>query len=126
MIAERVVGPSAGRPDGAGELLLRGVLSVWDDPGARPALLAMVRRVMEPGGEQLFRDGFVRVVLLPLGEAIGVDRPQLRMSLVASQVLGLIVLRYVVRLEPLASLDVDALVAAYAPAVQRYLSGPLG
>ena len=53
------------------------------------------------------------------------DRPELRMPLVASQVVGLILIRYVLRVEPLASLPPDQLVATYAPTIQRYLSDPL-
>ena len=43
------------------------------------------------------------------------------MPLVASQVIGLVMLRYVLELEPLASMDPDLLVATYAPTLQRYL-----
>ncbi|TNM36270.1 TetR/AcrR family transcriptional regulator [Nocardioides albidus] len=121
VMAEQVVGPL----DGAGERLLRALLSVWDDPSMRPALLAMVRRLVEPGGERLFREGFLPVVLAPLGEALGIDAPERRMQLVASQVIGLIMLRYVVRAPALAAMDAEALVAAYAPVLDRFLAGPL-
>ena len=47
------------------------------------------------------------------------------MSLVASQMLGLILGRYVLALEPLASMPADAVVATYAPTIQRYLTGDL-
>jgi hypothetical protein len=47
------------------------------------------------------------------------------MSLVASQILGIVLGRYVLALEPLASLPSDAVVAAYAPTIQRYLTGDL-
>ncbi|QYJ03759.1 TetR family transcriptional regulator [Nocardioides panacisoli] len=122
VLAEAVV---SGDRDDAGERLVRTFLAVWDDPDNQPALIALVRRVLEPGGEPLLRDGFLPVVLVPIGERLGIDRPELRMPLLASQVLGLITLRYLVVVEPLASMDADALVAAYAPVVQRYLTGPL-
>ncbi|HWM72963.1 MAG TPA: TetR/AcrR family transcriptional regulator, partial [Nocardioides sp.] len=57
--------------------------------------------------------------------ALGIDRPELRMPLVASQVVGLIVLRYITCVEPLASLSADDIVAIYAPTLQRYLTGEL-
>ena len=47
------------------------------------------------------------------------------MPLVASQLIGLTVARYVLRLEPLASLDTDALVTVYVPVLRGYLTGPL-
>lgn len=115
----------AGPPEEAGPKLIRAFLSVWDDPTLQPALLALVRRVLEPGGDRLIREGFLPVVLVPVGERLGLDRPALRMPLVATQVIGLILARYVVRVEPLASLPADALVEIYAPTVQRYLTGVL-
>ena len=121
VLAERVAGPV----EGAGERLLRALVSVWDDPELRPPLLAMVRRLVEPGGESLFRDGFLPVVLAPLGAALGLDEPERRMQLVASQVVGVILLRYVVRADALVAMDADALVAAYAPVLDRFLVGPL-
>ena len=121
VLAEQVVGPL----EGAGERLLRALLSVWDDPATQPALLAMVRRLVEPGGDALFREGFLPVVLLPLGQALGVAEPERRMPLVASQVIGIILLRYVVRADALVSLDADQVVATYAAVLDGFLAGPL-
>ncbi len=121
VIGSAVAGPA----EEAAEKLIRTFLSVWDDPRFQPALLATVRRILEPGGDKLIREGFLPVVLVPVGEQLGIDRPELRMPLVASQVIGLILARYVVRVEPIASLDPERLVAIYAPTVQRYLTGEL-
>jgi hypothetical protein len=46
-----------------------------------------------------------------------------RASLVSSQLIGLVMTRYVLRLEPLASASPESLVAAIGPTVQRYLTG---
>ena len=115
----------AGGPDGAAERFLRAFLSVWDDPDVRPALLTVARAVMEPATSRVFSDGFLPVVIEPVGVALGLDRPELRMPLVASQVVGLILMRYVLDVEPLASMPTDQVVATYAPTLQRYLTGPL-
>jgi AcrR family transcriptional regulator len=115
-----------GGVDGAGERLLRTFLVVWDDEATRLPLLTLVRSVFEPEGRQLLRDGFMRIVLGPVGAGLGVDQPERRMSLVASQLIGLVMARYVVEVEPLASASHDELVAAYAPTLQRYLEMPLG
>ncbi|WP_109505636.1 TetR family transcriptional regulator [Nocardioides speluncae] len=111
--------------DGAAERLLRVFLSVWDDPDLRLPLLAVARTIFEPSGQALFRDGFLKVVLGPVGVGLGIDEPERRMPLVASQVIGLILLRYVLEVEPLASMDADLVVATYAPTLQRYLTGEL-
>src|SRR5262249_40406639 len=115
----------AGGADGAGERLLRAFLSLWDDPEVSPALVGIVRSALQPGGERLLTQGFVPVVLLPAGEALGPDRPELPMPLVISQVAGLILTRYVIGLEPIASMPAESVVAVYAPVLQRFLTGDL-
>jgi len=116
---------TAGDVEGAAERMLETFVSVWDDPEVQPALLAVVRGVMDPAGPVLVREGFLPVVLRPVAEALGIDRPDHRMPLVASQVMGLILMRYVLRVEPLASMPREQLVATYAPTIQRYLTGNL-
>ena len=61
----------------------------------------------------------------PIVATVAPDAPALRGALVASQLIGLALARYVLRLEPLASADHAAVVAAVAPNLQRYLTGPL-
>lgn len=120
------LGPAlAGGPEGAGERLLRAFLSLWDDPDVSPVLVGIVRSALQPGGERLLTEGFVPVVLLPAGAALGIDRPETRMPLVISQVAGLILTRYVMELEPIASMPPETVVATYAPVVQHYLTGDL-
>ena len=114
-----------GGVEGAAERFLGVFLSAWDDPELQPALLAVARGVMEPGGGRLLSEGFLPVVVRPIAEALGVDRPEDRMPLVASQMMGLILVRYVLRIEPLASMSPERVVATYAPTIQRYLADPL-
>ena len=114
-----------GGVDGAGERLVRMFFSVWEDETARLPLLALVRGVFEPGGQRLLRDGVLRVVFGPVGVGLALDEPDRRMALVASQMVGLVMLRYLLQAEPIASAPVDQLVATYAPVIQRYLSDPL-
>jgi AcrR family transcriptional regulator len=112
-------------PDGAGERVLAVFVGVWDDPANTPVFVALARTLLDPSASHLMRDGFLPVVLQPVGRALGLDHPELRMSLVASQMLGIILSRYVLELEPLASMPADTLVATYAPTLQRYLTGDL-
>ena len=121
LLAAAVSGPA----EDAAEQLLRTFLTAWDDPALQAGLLATVRRILEPGGDTLLRDGFLPVVIVPMGQRLGIDRPELRMPLVASQVIGLILARYVLRVEPIVSMGHDDLVATFGPTVQRYLTGPL-
>ncbi|WP_203337185.1 TetR/AcrR family transcriptional regulator [Nocardioides limicola] len=121
LLAEAV----AGGAEGAAERMLRVFLTVWDDPEMRAPLLAMIRGVFEPSGRTLIRDGFLAVVVLPIGRQLGIDEPERRMPVAASQVIGLIMMRYLLEVEPLASMPADEVVAIYAPTLQRYLTGPL-
>ncbi len=112
-------------PDGAGERMLRVFLSVWDNPELRVPLLGLVTSVVDPAGRRLLSDGFLPAVLAPVGVALGIDHPEVRMPLLASQVFGLIVVRYLLEVEPVASMPADDIIAIYAPTLQRYLTGPL-
>jgi len=116
---------TAGGVDGAGERLLRAFVNLWDDPEFSPVLVGIVRSALQPGGERLLTEGIVPVLLLPVGEALGIDRPEVRMPLVISQVVGLILTRYVVGLEPIASMPAETVVATYAPVLQHYLTADL-
>jgi AcrR family transcriptional regulator len=114
-----------GGPDGAGERLLRAFLSMWDDPELSPVLVGVVRSALQPGGERLLTQGIVPVLLMPVGQALGIDRPELRMPLVISQVAGLILTRYVVGHEPIASMPAETVVSSYAPVLQHFLTAEL-
>jgi AcrR family transcriptional regulator len=115
-----------GDPDGAGERLARLVLGVLEDPEGRERITAMVRAAAsEPEAAVLMRDMIVAELYGPMTAALGGDRSEFRANLVGSQVVGLVMARYVVAIEPIASAPVEEVVAAIAPTLQRYLMGPL-
>jgi AcrR family transcriptional regulator len=111
---------------GLGERIVRRLLSVWDEPVNRAALMAMLQSASaHPGAANALREFITREIVGRIAGAIEADRPQLRANLVASQVIGLIAARYVVRVEPLAVLDAEEVVGLVAPTLQRYLDGEL-
>jgi AcrR family transcriptional regulator len=111
---------------GAGERLLRLFLSVWDDPHTRLPLIALVRSsLVQETPETLLQQGILRMVLVPLRAALPPEEADRRVQLVISQMVGLVVTRYVLALEPLASMPPADVVAWVAPTIQRYLDGPL-
>jgi AcrR family transcriptional regulator len=112
-------------PDGAGERLLRTFLSVWDDPGTQVQLLAVVRSVLSADGATLLKEGFIPVVVGPVLAQLVTDRPEVRIPLVASQVVGLIVTRYLIALPPMAQMSAEEVVARIGPVIQHYLTGDL-
>lgn len=116
----------AAGPDGAGERLVRTLLSVWDDPQVQPALLAVARSVIGDDGGRLVSEGFIPVVVGPVLAALVVDRPEVRVPLVASQVVGLIVTRYVLAVPGMVDMAPEDVVLSVGPTIQRYLTGDLG
>ena len=112
--------------DGLGERLVRTFLAVWDATPGQAPMLALVRSAA--GNEQaaaLLREFITEVVLGPLARAAAPDRPELRATLVATQMMGLAMARYVVRVDPLATTDPNTLGPVIGPGVQRYLTGEL-
>jgi len=109
--------------DTLGERLLRLFLRLWDERGTSP-LFALIRSASDH--EQAaagLREFISREVVGRIARAIDADRPELRATLCGSQIVGLAMVRYVVKVEPLASASHDELVAWIAPTLQRYLTG---
>jgi AcrR family transcriptional regulator len=113
----------AGDPDGVGERLVRLFLGAWDSPDFRAPMLGMLRSAMT--GEQgaaMLREFVGAALIGRVADAVGpVDA--LRVQAAAAQMVGVVILRHVIRLEPLASASVDDVVALIAPSVQRHLLG---
>jgi AcrR family transcriptional regulator len=116
--------------DHIGERLARMFLGIWDDPVSGPAIRALVRGAI--GNETtagLLREFFATQIVRRVTHEIGADEPPetgaLRASLVASQMFGLALARYIIGLQPLASMPTDAIVPLIAPTLQRYLTGEL-
>jgi AcrR family transcriptional regulator len=104
--------------DGLGERLVRRMLTVWDEN--RAALLAIVFGASgHPGAALALREFVLSEIVGRLAATLGGD--ELRATLVASQIVGLIAVRYVARVEPLASMDREEIVPLVAPTLQRYL-----
>jgi len=114
-----------GGPEAMGERAARFFLGVWEDPATREPLLAIVRSaVSNETAAAVFRGLVGRTVLARVaGELTGPD-PQFRVQLAAAQLVGVAILRYVVKVEPLASTDPEQVVRMVAPTLQRYLTAP--
>jgi AcrR family transcriptional regulator len=125
--AELVPQALQGPREQTGERLVRLVLSVWDSPAGAAALAVFRSALSNEWTARLLREFVVVQVLRRAITELAVDpaeAPQ-RAALVATQVTGLIVSRYVLKIEPLPSTDPEQLVAAIGPNVQRYLFDPL-
>ncbi|MBW4720050.1 TetR/AcrR family transcriptional regulator [Saccharothrix obliqua] len=115
-----------GPPEQLGERIVRNFIGVWDATGGGQ-FAALVRSVT--AHEQVagaLHEFIVRTVLHRVVATVTNDRPELRATLAASQIVGMGMVRYVLAFEPLASTDVDTMVKAVAPNLQRYLTGDIG
>jgi AcrR family transcriptional regulator len=122
-VLETVLGPGV---DGIGGRLVHLFTTVWDSEEGRQRIVAMVSAASATeAGARMLREFLAREVFARIVARIGSDDAELRAALAASQMMGLAVARYVVRLEPLASADRDVLVALVGPTIQRYLTGEL-
>lgn len=112
--------------DELGKTILREVVGIWDSP-AGPGVIASFRSMLASGDLSLARTFVLEVVLerVRLRIATPEDDGRARVALVASQMMGVLVARKLVGVEPLASMPLPALVAAVGPTLQRYLTGPL-
>lgn len=107
-----------------GERLARLAVSVWESPPGRRAMLGILRSAMtNERAATMLREFAAEALVGRVAESLGVPDARLRASLVASQLIGVAIGRYVIRVEPLASADPDVLVAWLAPTLQRYLTG---
>ena len=109
-----------------GEAIVRNVVWSWSQPDIREVVSSILQTAAhEPRTREKLR-AYITANLLPaVGGRLDERDRELRASLVASQVLGLLMLRYVWEIEPLASLSEDELVTLVGPTIQRYLSGRL-
>ena len=116
-----------GDRDDLGVRLLTRLLQVWDSPAGAAAVAALRAGLAKDETAALIREVALHRVLGPVTQTLDASPAERlwRANLLATQLVGLIVTRYVLRLEPLASTPAPAVVAALAPTVQRYLTGPV-
>ncbi|MEW1845186.1 TetR family transcriptional regulator [Nonomuraea angiospora] len=105
-----------------GERLVRMILQVTASPETREPMLALIRSAMT--NEQavtMVREFFTNALLFQVADRMQV--PHLRIEAAFAQMFGIVLARYVIRLEPLASAGHDELVEVLAPTIQRYFTG---
>jgi AcrR family transcriptional regulator len=113
--------------DGIGERLVRTFLGVWDSPAGSSAAALFRSALQHEWSARMLREFLVTQVLR---RAVGhlqldpVDAPR-RAALVASQMAGIVMVRYILKIEPMASMSQDEIVYSIAPTIQRYLTEPL-
>jgi AcrR family transcriptional regulator len=116
----------AGDPDSVGERLAALLVEVLEQPELHQRLTGVVRAAAsEPEVARMLREFLTRELFGPAAKLLGTEDGPFRANLVGSQIVGLVMARYVVAIEPLATMPPSAVAAAVAPTLQRYLVGPL-
>jgi AcrR family transcriptional regulator len=113
---------AAGPRSEVGERFVRLFLALWREPQGRAPVLALMRSAAtNEQAAEMVRQFVTSALLGRLADLLGV--PRLRILAAASQLVGLVMLRYVIGVEPLASAGEEEIVQLIAPAIQRYLDG---
>src|SRR5262245_20020036 len=124
-IADALVHVADGPPETAGRRLAEAVVGAFENPASRTVVVGRIRcATTHPDAAALVRET-VSNDLLRLASALTDDRPDTRAVLVGAHVVGIASARYIVRVEPLASMSASDVVDVLAPTFQRYLLGPL-
>lgn len=111
--------------DGIGERLTRMIFGLWENPVTRTPLLAIVRSaVNNEAAAAVFRRLISGQLLRRIAGQLDVPDPELRAELAAAQIVGVAMMRYVIKIEPVASADPEQIIARLAPVVQGHLTGP--
>jgi AcrR family transcriptional regulator len=102
------------------------LLPLWDSElGA--GFIAALRSILAGSEVNLFRSFIQDVIAVEVGTRV--DNPPgtgvIRIQFVASQLVGVLMARYILDLEPFKSLPVEQIVDTIAPNLQRYLTGDL-
>jgi AcrR family transcriptional regulator len=111
--------------EGAGERMTRFVFGLWENPVTRKPLLAIVRSaVNNEAAATVFRRLVATQLMRRIAGELDTPDAELRAELAAAQLVGVAMMRYVIRIEPVASADVELIIARVAPVVQGHLTNP--
>lgn len=114
----------SGPRDRIGETVARAVLEALETPATRDRMRQLLRTALgHDFAARMLRQFLVREVLGRIASAIDAPDAELRATLAASQVVGVMVVRAGIQAEPLASAPVDDVVARVGPVIQWHLTG---
>ncbi|MGV0643583.1 TetR family transcriptional regulator [Mycolicibacterium sp. XJ2546] len=110
-----------------GTRMVRAYLRIWAEPDTGPTMVAMLQSATSNSdAHEAFRGFMQNYVLTAVSGVLGGDEnARLRAMLAASQLVGMAMLRYVMKIGPLAALPDDEVVRLIAPTVTRYLTDEL-
>jgi AcrR family transcriptional regulator len=122
-----VLGPLRDTPvDKLGYMLPKVLLPLWDSELGK-GFIATIRSLLAGSEVSLIRSFLQEVIAVEVGSRV--DNPpgtgMIRVQFVASQLVGVVMARYILELDPFKSLPVEQIAETIAPNLQRYLTGDL-
>jgi AcrR family transcriptional regulator len=121
-LPELLAGLAALPPGELASALVRTYLELVDSDQSRNAILALVRSaVSHEQAATMLREFFTAELLPVIARVTGHPDARLRAALVGAQLIGIAMLRHVLRVEPLASARPDDVVPLVVPAIEQYL-----
>lgn len=109
-----------------GRVLVETMLGMWERPEAADILRSIILTAAhEPTAMARLRAIFSSRILAVVSDRLEHDERELRAAMAASQIVGLVMTRYVWSIAPMADLPPEDVVRLFAPTIQRYLTGPL-
>jgi AcrR family transcriptional regulator len=123
LIPEALAGPR----EEAGERLIRLALTVWDSPAGTAALGMFRSALSNEWTARLLREFVITQILRRAVAELVLDPAEapMRAALLATQIAGAMVARYILKIDPLATADREVIVAAIGPNIQRFLDDPM-
>lgn len=117
----------AGGVEDLGSRMIAAILQVWDSPAGASLIAAIRTAVGDPGPRRALTQFVTTEIVSRLLRALQYSEAEteLRGGLLASQILGVVIGRYVLGLPALVAMDREVLIASVGPTVQHYLTGPL-
>jgi AcrR family transcriptional regulator len=114
-----------GDPNRLPERVLRALLDVWEDPERAGSLRVMIAgAISDPDVARLVKEVFEQEMVDRIAEHIGGSRARMRAAAFTSLLAGLIFTRYILGLDPVATMTADELIRSHAPCLRVALVGP--
>ena len=123
----QIIGPLQQIPvEEIGHKLPRLLLPLWDSEMGK-GFIATLRSILAGNDPSLVRSFLQEVIAKEVGSRV--DNPPgsgpVRVQFVASQLVGVVMARYILELDPFKSLPVEQIAETIGPNLQRYLTGDL-
>ncbi|GAB3607327.1 TetR family transcriptional regulator [Conyzicola nivalis] len=122
LVAEVLAGPR----DAIGTSIVLAAVTALDDPKAGRRVIRLLHTALgQEFAATMLRQFLHHEVFGRIADELGGEQPELRASLAGSQMVGLIVARYGLRVEPLASASAEEVARRVGPIIQWHLTGDL-